>query len=99
MEAKFIIVFTGEVGGIVTLHVPICTSINCTFNYYNFSDDMNGYYQIRLTPNSQDQGWASTKDDPDKVQAIYLWGSGAGPGGIDHAADLIAQKIVDALTH
>src|SRR6185503_7145128 len=93
VEAKFIIVSTGEVGGIVTLHVPICSSINCTFGYYNFSDDLNGVYQNSVTPNSQDQGWASTKDDPDHVPAVYLWGSGAGNGSITHAADLIAQKI------
>ena len=99
VEAKFIVVATGEVGGIVTLHVPICASISCTFNYYNFSDDLNGVYDIHLTPNSQDQGYAVSKDDQNNVNPIYLWGTGAGPGSVSHAADLIGQKIVDALTH
>jgi hypothetical protein len=98
VEAKFIVVSTGEVGGIVTLHVPICQSVNCTFNYYNFSDDLNGVYDIRFTANSQDAGYIASQDNQ-TGQVTYLWGPGAGPGGINHAADLIAQKIVDALTH
>src|SRR6185312_4197161 len=48
VEAKFIIVATGEVGGIVTLHVPICTTINCSFYYYNYSDDLSGIYDVEL---------------------------------------------------
>lgn len=96
VEAKFIIVSTGEVGGIVTLHVPICESVNCTYSYYLFNDQMNGIYNESFKANSPDQGYLNTQDP---AANVYLWGGGAGPGGIHHAADLIAQKIVKALTN
>ncbi|MGE5625023.1 MAG: hypothetical protein ACM3ZT_05695 [Bacillota bacterium] len=96
VEAKFIIVSTGEVGGIVTLHVPICQSINCTFSYYNMSDDLNGIYNTTFKANSADQGYLNIQDQNTGAN-VYLWGGGSGNGGLNHAADLIAQKIVEAL--
>lgn len=96
VEAKFIIVATGEVGGIVTLHVPICESVNCTYSYYNYADDLNGIYNSSFKASSSDQGYLNIQDQ-NTAANVYLWGGGAGNGGINHAADLIAQKIVSAL--
>jgi len=89
VEAKFIIVESGEVGAIVTLHVPLCEHITCTFDY----DTINEWAQLK-SPDHPDI-WS---DDVSGVYThTYLWGKGSGSGSINQATDLIAQKIVDVL--
>ena len=90
VEAKFIIVETGEVGAIVTLRVPVCEHISCTYDY--FSDGM-GTDNLSMTSDTK-YAWVY---DQNSQTLTYLWGQGSGPGSINQAADLIAQKIVDVL--
>lgn len=90
VEAKFIIVETGEVGAIVTLRVPVCTQITCS---YEFFDDGMGSDNLSMTdPNKY--SWIY---DQNSHTLTYLWSTGTGPGTVTQAADLIAQKIVDVL--
>ncbi|HEX6550284.1 MAG TPA: hypothetical protein VF117_06385 [Gammaproteobacteria bacterium] len=95
VEAKFIIVESGEVGGIVTLHVPICESVKCSYYSYYFNDGL-GDVQSSFDANSTDKGYVAFKDQ-NSGAVVYLWGTGNGPGSINSAADIIAQKIVNAL--
>ncbi|MDE2090901.1 MAG: hypothetical protein KGJ08_03235 [Gammaproteobacteria bacterium] len=95
VEAKFIIVESGEVGGIVTLHVPICESVHCSYYSYFFDDGM-GDTNSSFDADSKEAGYATVKDQ-NSGATVYLWGTGNGPGSINSAADLIAQKIVSAL--
>lgn len=89
VEAKFIIVETGEVGAIVTLHLPVCAYATCDYNYF---DDGMGDISFSFA----DANRAATYDQNSQTYA-YLWGQGDGPGSINQAADTIAQKIVDVL--
>ncbi|HEY4128009.1 MAG TPA: hypothetical protein VGN70_08180 [Gammaproteobacteria bacterium] len=91
VEAKFIVVQTGEVGAIMTLRVPVCGQINCTYNYF---DDGMGGDRLSMT----DQNRYAWVYDENSHTLSYLWSTGSGPGTVTQAADLIAQKIVDVLT-
>ena len=90
VEAKLIIVHSGEVAGIVTLRVPVCGQVNCPFDA--IMDPSNGNsLAARGLPNH-----ASIFDQSTNYVS-YVWTSGAGPGSISQAADLIGQKIVAVL--
>ena len=90
VEAKFIIVETGEVGAIVTLRVPVCEHISCTYDYF---DDGMGDTNLSMSSTSK-YAWVY---DQNSQTLTYLWGQGSGPGSMNQAAELIAQKIVDVL--
>jgi len=88
VEAQFIIVATGDVGGIVRLQVPICREISCQFDY---SNDGLGDTQFSQVGNQS----ATFTQNTDSV--TYLWANGNGPGTFSQAADLIAKKLVQVL--
>lgn len=89
VEAKFIIVETGEVGAIVTLHLPVCAYSPCDYNYF---DDGMGDISFSFADANR-----ATQFDQNSQTYTYLWSQGSGPGSISQAADTIAQKIVDVL--
>jgi len=89
VEAKFIIVETGEVGAIVTLHLPVCAYSSCDYNYF---DDGMGDISFGFADANR-----AGQYDQNSQTYTYLWGQGSGPGSINQAADTIAQKIVDVL--
>ena len=90
VEAKFIIVHTGEVAGIVTLRVPLCGQVNCPFDAA--LDPTDGYgLNARTLPNH------ASFFDQNTNTVSYLWTSGVGPGSVSDAADLIGRKIVAVL--
>ncbi len=88
VEAQFIIVATGDVGGIVRLQVPICRQILCKYDYSN--DGLGDTNISSMGPQS-----ATYVQNTETV--AYLWGTGSGPGSFKQAADLIAQKLVQVL--
>lgn len=86
VQAKIIIVATGEVGGIITLSSPVCGRVSCR---YMLQD---GYYMY-LPQGSQ----VSVVDDEANKAKVYTWASGTGVGSVADAAERIAEKIVQAL--
>ncbi len=90
VEAKLIIVHTGEVAGIVTLRVPVCEHASCPFEAT--MDPMNGdNLQAPPQPNH------SATFDQNTNTVTYFWTTGTGPGSITQAADLLGQKIAEVL--
>ncbi|HEV2333806.1 MAG TPA: hypothetical protein VGV16_11655 [Gammaproteobacteria bacterium] len=89
VEAKFIIVETGEVGAIVTLRLPVCAYSLCDYNYF---DDGMGDVSFSFAEANR-----ATQYDQNSQTYAYLWGQGSGPGSMNQAADTIAQKIVAVL--
>lgn len=90
VEAKLIIVHTGEVAGIVTLRVPVCEHETCPFEAV--MDPLNG---DSMNAPAQPNHVASFDQNTNTL--TYLWSTGAGPGSIAAAADLLGQKIADVL--
>lgn len=90
VEAKFIVVNSGEVAGIVTLHVPLCEHVACAFEAV---EDPNNGYSLASRPQP---GEATNFDQATNV-ASFLWSNGTGPGSVSQAADLLGQKIVTVL--
>ena len=90
VEAKFIIVHSGEVAGIVTLHVPLCEHEVCP--YEAVEDPLNG---DSLSAPAQPDHLANFDQNTNTV--TYLWSNGTGPGSITEAADLLGQRIVAVL--
>lgn len=88
VEAQFIIVSTGDVGGIVRLEVPLCRQISCKYEYTN---DGLGDTTFSSLGN---QSWVFNQNTD---TLTYLWATGNGPGTFSQAADLIAKKLVQVL--
>ncbi len=91
VEAKFVIVATGEVGGIVDMHVPICSKIPCPFTY--FQDDFNSTDDLYISGADKD----SAAYDQASRTLTYIWKTGSGRGSINYAAGAIGDKIANIL--
>lgn len=90
VEAKIIIVETGEVGGILTLKIPICGQIHCMFEH-----SRNATYGTDTFGNKTDLPHIYSLNDGGVT--AFLWDAGDGPGTVTQAADLLAQKIIAVL--
>jgi len=90
VEAKLIIVHTGEVAGIVTLRVPVCAYETCPFEAVD--DPMNGD-----SLNAPPQPGHTAVFDQNTNTLTYLWSTGTGTGSVTQAADILGQKIADVL--
>jgi hypothetical protein len=90
VEAKLIIVHSGEVAGIITLREPICAHETCPFEA--IMDPLNG---DSLSAPGQPNHVANFDQNTNTL--TYLWATGTGPGSITQAADLLGQKIANVL--
>lgn len=91
MDGKVVIVESGEVGAILSLRLPICSSrFQCVFNLEQ---------QYGVVPRLGPSG--SYVPNPPGQQYFYdigyRWQRGEGANSVDAATSLLAQQLIDAL--